>query len=402
MLQDKEAIAMPQVPHVTLWDLARYFLYLGSLGFGGPMALAAYMKTDLVETRDWLSEDEYHEGLTIATAMPGPLAYQLAVYVGWVRCGFIGGIVAAVAFIVTPMLLCLLTAYLYVRYSGLWQVRALFYGITPVVIAIILMACHKVGKPLVRDAKAWLIFVVCAVVTYIYEAELVALFIGSGIAGIVFYAMPFRDWRRRFSARLGSFVLLPALLSAAPSPAEAVPLHLFLFFFKAAFFIFGSGLVLVPFLREGIVVQYGWMDLQPFLDAVAMGLITPGPVVVTAVFVGYVVAGWSGAIFSTVGMFTPSIILTYVGAPVMRRYRESPYLKGFIRGITAAVVGVIFGTTVLLIRDVIRDWFTATVAIASSGAMLRFRIPDPILVVAGALLGLALFRYLDPQWILSR
>jgi chromate transporter len=400
--QDNETAAGPQVPHVTLWDLAQYFLYLGSLGFGGPMALAAYMKTDLVEKRRWLSEDEYHEGLAIATAMPGPLAYQLAVYVGWVRCGFIGGIVVGAAFIVTPVLLCLITAYLYVHYAGLWQVRALFYGITPVVIAIILMACYKVGKPLVRDTKAWLIFLVCAVVTYIYEAELVALFLGAGIAGIVFYAMPLHEWRRRFFARFGTFALLPALLSPTPSPLEAVPLQLFLFFFKAAFFIFGSGLVLVPFLREGIVVQFGWLELQPFLDAVAMGLITPGPVVVTAVFVGYVVAGWSGALFSTVGMFTPSIVLTYVGAPIMRRYRDSPVLKGFIRGITAAVVGVIFGTTMLLIRDVIRDWFTATVGVVGLIAMLRFRIPDPILVLAGALLGLALFRYLDPQWILAR
>jgi chromate transporter len=374
---------------VTLPDLARYFLYLGSFGFGGPIALAAYMKTDLVEQRRWLSEEEYHEGLAISTAMPGPLAYQLAVYLGWARQGVIGGIVAGLAFIVTPVVVCLITAYLYVQYTGLWQVRALFYGITPVVIAIILKAC-------------WLIFVVCAVVTVIYESELVTLFIGSGIAGIFFYASPLQDLRRRLSAQVGGLAVSPFLLAGLPEFSASIPVQLFLFFFKAGLFIFGSGLVLVPFLREGIVVQNGWMELQPFLDSVAMGLITPGPVVVTAVFVGYVVAGWSGAAFSTLGMFTPALVLTFVGAPVMRRYRESPYLKGFIRGITAAVVGVIFGTTILLVRDTIGDWFTRGLALASFIIILRFRIPDAVIVIAAGLLGLALFQYLNPQWILTR
>jgi chromate transporter len=372
--------------------MAAYFLRLGALGFGGPVALVEAIRRDLVETRAWLTEEEYELGLAIAAACPGPLAYQLGVYCGYIRFGGVGAASVAVAFGLVPFLLVVGIASLYARYSGSGPVRALFYGIGPVVLALVLKAAVGLGKKtLRRETPAWLIAGAACAVTVLTRRELTALFLLAGLAGSLLFG-PWKDSKERASPENPS----PAPRSSAPGLLLALPFgrglsaKLFVFFFKTGCLVFGSGLVIVPFLETYVVGQYGWLDEREFVDAVAIGMVSPGPVVITATFVGYLVDGLSGAAAATAGIFTPAVLFTVIATPLIRRYGTNSRVRGFIRGVTAAVVGVLLGTIALIAPSVVSDLPAAGIAAACAVVLVSTPAPDLPLIAAGALLGLAL------------
>jgi chromate transporter len=386
----------------TLAQMALYFFRLGALGFGGPVALANTMRKDLVEGRHWLTEPEYEDGLAIAAACPGPLAYQLGVYCGYVRHGVRGGLAVAVAFALAPFALVVAAAWAYTRFSAAWQLRALFYGVAPVVVALILKACVSLGKKTLRkDLPAWVVALLACGITVVVQKELPAIFLAAGVLGAFVFAA------RPASPAPGPDVTPPAshrgaALLALGGAGGAMTSKLFLFFFKTGLLVFGSGLVIVPFLKAYVVDQYHWLEDRPFLDAVAIGMISPGPVVITATFVGYLLAGLPGALAATLGIFSPAVLFTVVATPLLLRYRRQRRLAGFVRGVTVAVVGVLVGTTWLVGRTAIGDFFTVSVGLLSLAVLLLFpKLPEPVLVLIGALSGLVAYPLVNPAWVLS-
>ncbi|HEV3089720.1 MAG TPA: chromate efflux transporter [Candidatus Elarobacter sp.] len=384
-------------PAPSILDLVRYFLMLGATGFGGPVALANYMRRDLVEKRGWIDEASYDRGLAIATACPGPMAYQLGVYCGYVTHGVPGALAVAVAFALPPFTIVVAIAALYERFAGSGMTRGLFYGIGPVVVALILRASWNLGrKTLKRDYAAWAVAIVACTVTIVLQQELVWLFLAAGAIGIVVFgtrAKPATAAAPPAAApnapRANAFAF-PALLGIV-SPGAGLAPALFWFFLKTGFLVFGSGLVVVSFVKTYVVDQFHWLDDRTFVDAVAIGMISPGPVVITATFVGYAVDGFSGAVAATVGIFLPSIVLTVLATPLLLRYGSHPRVAGFVRGVTVAVVGVLAGTTYLIGRPVVVDAFTAVILVVVLAAPFFFkRVPDQAFVGLGAVLGVAL------------
>jgi chromate transporter len=371
----------------SLAQLVAYFLRLGLTGFGGPVALANYMRRDFVERNHWIRGDEYDEGLAIATACPGPLAYQLAIYCGYITHGIAGALSIAIAFAAAPFVIVVLVAALYVHFGSTWQLRGLFYGVGPVVIAIIMRSCWDLGRKTLR--REWLAYVFAALacaITIAVAQELIALFLVAGALGVLIFNRPAQP-----SAGQRSNVNLSALVPIAASAYQSVALpKIFWFFFKTGLLVFGSGLVVVPFLKAYVVDQYHWLSNQAFLDAVAVGIISPGPVVITATFVGYLNGRLMGAIAATAGIFLPSLIFVLLGTPILRRYRASGRVQGFVRGVTVAVVGVLLGTSYLVARSTIRDGLGLAILIVAAVLLWsKWKVPEPILVAAGAALGLA-------------
>jgi chromate transporter len=322
------------------------------------------------------------------------MAYQLGVYCGYVRFGLRGALTAALAFALAPFLIVTAFAALYSGFSRTWEMRALFYGVAPVILALILKASWQLGrKTLKADPAGWLLAAVAASVTVALQRELVLLFIGAGMLGALWHA-------RGRAAPPRPATPAVALLGLGGPLAQAPALKLFLFFFKTGLLVFGSGLVIAPFLKAYVVDQYHWLTDRQFLDAVAVGMITPGPVVITATFVGYLLDGFLGGLAATAGIFAPSVLLTAVAAPLLKRYRKNPYVEGFVQGIVAAVVGALLGTTVLVARTAIGDVFTALLASAALAAVLRWnRLPEPLVVLAAALAALAAYPLLQPSWL---
>jgi chromate transporter len=374
---------------VGLRDLAGYFLRLGTIGFGGPIALAGYMQRDLVERRRWFTQEEYLQGLAVSQTLPGPLAAQLAMWLGYVRRGFWGAVAAAVPFIVPPFVIVSIVAALYVSFRGTTVIQALFYGIGPTVIALILRGAWKLlGVTVKNDRRLWAIFAVVAVITIAVRSEVAVLFVLAGFLGVLLYAPP--GWLRRPAISPAAIPLgLGALVTQAADPN--VLLQLGIFFFKAGAFTFGSGLAIVPFLQQGVVRDYGWLSEREFLDAVAMGMITPGPVVITAVFVGYLVAGLSGATVAGIGVFLPPFLMVVLFAPWIIRYRKHPAVQGFTKGATAAAAGAIVGAAAVIATQVLVDLPTISIFAVSLVILWRFRVPEPVLVAASAVVGLVLF-----------
>jgi chromate transporter len=378
-------------PNVRFRQFLIYFLGLGTWGFGGPIATVGYMQRDLVEDRKWLARQDMLDGIALGQTMPGPLAAQVAMWVGYLRRGAIGALGTAAAFILPSFLLVLAIGYLYVRYQGLPAVQSLFYGISPAVIAIVVLAAWKLARLTDgKEARLWVISALVGIVTAVTGTEVALLILAAGIAILVWDAPP--DWRRwqRKASRLG----LPIPLAAGIVPVITVPtlLALFLFFLKAGAFIFGSGLAIVPFLRQGVVLDNHWLTERQFLDAVAVGLITPGPVVITAVFIGYLVAGLPGAVVSALGIFTPIYLGVVIPGRWFIRHRDDRRVRAFVKGATAGAAGAIAGATVVLARGAIIDAPTAAIAAASLVLLWRvkFKLKEPALVFATGAIGLLL------------
>ena len=366
-----------------------YFLELGSLGFGGPIATVGYMQRDLVEQRQWVSKRDLLDGIALGQAMPGPLAAQVAMWVGYLRRGALGALATATAFVAPSFLMVLVIGYLYVRYQGLPLVQSLFYGISPAVIAIVVLAAWKLARLTGgKDVRLWVVSGLVGLATATTGTEIALLIVLSAVVIMVWDAPSnWLPWRRT-GMTLG-FPLQTASALGTLAGASTL-LGLFIFFLKAGAFIFGSGLAIVPFLRQGVVLDNHWLTEPQFLDAVAVGMITPGPVVITAVFIGYLVAGLPGAIASGIGIFTPIYLGVVIPGRWFLRHREDPRLRGFVKGATAGAAGAIGGATVVLARGAIIDLPTAMIAIVSVAFLLRFKfkLKEPGLVFATGAIGL--------------
>jgi chromate transporter len=377
---------------VSLRRFFGYFLKLGTIGFGGPVALAGFMNRDLVEKRGWVSEDEYKLGLTLAQVMPGPMAAQLAIALGYFKFGIMGATLAAFAFVAPSFLMVVGLAILYLKYGGLWWMQALFYGIGASVIAIIVIAVYKLARLTnKRDPLQWVIFAVLFVVTVLTQTELAWLFIMAGLVVLLWRAPP-RWLKGRFRLRtVAAWPILPPLLQTVTltaGPVKAGLLQIFAFFFKTSFFVFGSGLAIVPFLYKGLVQDFGWLNEQQFLDAVAVAMITPGPVVITVGFIGYLVAHLPGAVLAALGVFLPVYLLTIIPAPWLKRNRDNPQLKSFVQGATASATGALSGAVVILGQRAIFDLPTAGIALVSFLLLWKFKLPEPLIILLSGAVGL--------------
>jgi len=372
----------------TLRALVLYFLRLGTLGFGGPIALVGYMQRDLVENRKWVSREDYLEGLAFSQLCPGPLAAQLAKYLGWVHSGTVGATLTGAAFVIPSFLMVLGLASLYVHFGQLAWIQGLFYGIAAAVSAIIVRSAWKlIQKTLGTYYLLWVLFSALAITTVWTQSEVVWLFVLSGFVAMFVKAPP------NFEARLARAALLgPGLLTGLLGPASAGTVaSVFLFFLKAGAFVFGSGLAIVPFLYGGVVGKFHWLTERQFLDAVAVAMITPGPIVITSGFIGYLVAGPLGACAAALAVFLPPYLLVIFGAPYYRRFAQNRQVKAFVQGVTAAAVGAIAGAAVILSRRALVDLPTILIALLSFAVLLGFKkIPEPLLILAAGVAGVVL------------
>ncbi len=377
---------------VGLWPFMRYFLKLGAIGFGGPVALVGFMNRDLVERRGWLKEDVYQLGLALAQIMPGPLAAQLAIALGYFEHGMLGATLVAVAFILPSFLMVVALSILYVAYGGLWWVQALFYGIGASVIAVIVIAAYKLARSTnKRDPLQWGIFAVLMMITVFAQTELAWLFIAAGLLVIIIRARP--SWMRTHCWLLISWPSVLPILQTMPvtaGPASNSLVQIFLFFLKSSVFVFGSGLAIVPFLYKGVVQQFGWLNERQFLDAVAVAMITPGPVVITVAFIGYLVRGLAGATVAAIGVFLPVYLLTIIPAPWFKRNRDNAQLKAFVQGATAAATGALSGAVLVLAKRAVVDLPTAGIALVSLVLLWRFKLPEPAVVLLSGGVGLTI------------
>ena len=387
---------------MTLAELVRYFLYLGAFGFGGPVALVGFMHRDLVEKRGVISEDTYKLSLALAQIMPGPLAAQVAIAIGYFEAGIIGATAAGLAFVLPSFLMVVGISLVYVSYGGLWWMQALFYAIGATVIAIIAIAAFKLARSTnKRDPLLWSIFVALTAVTLWAQAELAEFFILAGIVVLLIRAWP--GLKAGILMGLGGLTAgfliwaLEAWLRQAGTAGDSgnVLVQILLFFTKAGAFVFGSGLAIIPFLQQGVVQQFGWLNDHQFLDAVAVAMITPGPVVITVAFIGFLVAGFAGSIMASIGIFLPVYIFTIVPAPWFKRHRDNPQLKAFVDGATAAATGAITGAVIVLAVRAITDLPTAALALISLAILWRYKIPEPVIVSIAGLVGLVLWPILN-------
>jgi chromate transporter len=379
----------------TLSRLVRYFLKLGSSGFGGPIALVGYMQRDLVEQRGWFTEAEYRQGLALAQTMPGPLAAQLAMWFGYLQAGALGAAAVAVPFVAPACLLVTAVAVLYTNYQGLAVVHEIFLGVGPAVLAIIAIAAYKLARTTnKRDPLLWAIAVVVCAVTAVAKTEIVWLFLAAGAFGVLHYGGSPPRWRPSSAASISPAGLMATVEGFAWTGSSAGLGTLGLFFAKASAFTFGSGLAIVPFLHQGLVHDHHWLTEQQFVDAVAMGLISPGPVVIMATFAGYVVYGLTGALIATVAVFLPVYLFVIVPGRFLRRHGEHPLLQGFIKGATAAAAGAIAGAAIVIGEQVITTGASVAIALLTLAALLqrRLKIPEPALVAIAAGVGIIALR----------
>jgi chromate transporter len=373
-----------------LGDLTFYFLRLGTLGFGGPIALAGHMQKDLVDERHWFSRQDYLEGLAFSQLSPGPLAAQLAMYLGWLRAGTIGATTVGIAFILPSFLMVLALATLYVHFGSLSWIQGMFYGIGAAVIAIIVRSAIKLVRTTVgKDWLLWTIFAALAITTAWTKSEIVWLFVLCGFIAMLIKAPPPLPTRATPMILLGS---INPLVTGIHGVAAATTVGaLFLFFLKAGAFVFGSGLAIVPFLYGGVVVKFHWLTEKQFVDAVAVAMITPGPVVITAGFIGYLVAGPLGALAAAWAVFAPPYFIVLFGAPYYRRFAQNRQVKAFVQGVTAAAVGAIAGAAYILARRSLIDVPTVMIGLVTLAIlMLTKKGPEPVVILAAGAAGVLL------------
>ncbi|AJX34558.1 chromate transporter [Burkholderia oklahomensis] len=381
-------------PTYSLGQLVGYVLRLGTFGFGGPVALAGYMRRDLVERRGWITEADYKEGLTLAQLAPGPMAAQLAIYLGYVHYRVIGATLVGFAFVLPSFLMVLALGFAYAQFGGLSWMQAVFYGVGAAVVGIIATSAYKLTtKTVGHDKLLWAIFLTLAAVTFITESEIAWLFIVAGLIGWLRRAPP--NWLHKS----GLHALVGANLPAASGLLSGVNLPLLgqigVFFAKAGAFVFGSGLAIVPFLYGGVVTEHHWLNDKQFVDAVAVAMITPGPVVITVGFIGYLVAGLPGACIAALGTFLPCYLFTVIPAPYVKKYGHRPGVKAFVDGITAAAVGAISGSVLVIAKRSIVDVPTAILAVVTVVLLWRFKkLQEPVIVIAAALVGLVAYPFL--------
>lgn len=381
---------MSENQQYTLRELILYFLKLGTIGFGGPVALVGYMHRDLVENRKWISEEEYKQGLALAQLAPGPLAAQLGIYIGFVHYRILGATLVGFAFVLPSFIMVLLLGIVYQAYGGLSWIQAIFYGVGAAVIGIIALSSYKltlksIGKFNLESFKSkwllWLFFIFTVIITYITEQEQVLLFIAAGLLYMLIKA-PTKWWNTK---TVNSIVLFQF---AFWNQESTLLVKIAVFFGKAGTFVFGSGLAIVPFLHAGVVTENHWLTEQQFLDSVAVAMITPGPVVITVGFIGYLVAGFLGALTAALATFLPCYLFTIALAPYFKKIAENQSVKAFVEGITAAVIGALVGSVIVIAKRNIIDIPTIIIAIVTIFALLYIKkIQEPYIILIAAVLG---------------
>jgi chromate transporter len=378
-------------PRYSLWQLVLYMLRLGSLGFGGPVALAGYMHRDLVDDRQWITEADYKEGLALAQLMPGPLAAQLSMYLGYVHYRVLGATLVGVAFVVPSFLMVVALGWAYVRFGGLTWMQAVFYGVGAAVIGIIAMSAHKLTvKSIGKDKLLWAIYLVLAAVTVITESEIAWLFIAAGLVVWFWRAPP--KWFPKGGINAVAAMQLPTASAVVASQDWSLLTQIGVFFAKAGAFVFGSGLAIVPFLYGGVVTENHWLTERQFVDAVAVAMITPGPVVITVGFIGYLIAGLPGACVAALGTFLPCYLFTILPAPYFKKYGKLPGLVAFVDGVTAAAIGAITGAVIVLAKRSIVDIATVLLAVVTVSLLWKFKkLQEPIIVAGAAIIGLIVY-----------
>jgi len=378
----------------TLGQLAAYFLKLGTWGFGGPVALVGYMHRDLIESRQWLTEEQYREGLALAQLAPGPLAAQLGIYIGFVHYGLLGATLIGLVFVLPSFVMVVLLGMLYRLYSGMSWITNIFYGVGAAVIGIISISAWKltiksVGKLNLDSFKSnwllWLFYAIALVLTIVTQQEQVWLFVGCGLLYMILIAPP--QWLRRRT-------VLPATILTGIgfwTYSKTTLLKIGVFFLKAGTFVFGSGLAIVPFLHAGVVNENHWLTESQFVDAVAVAMITPGPVVITVGFIGYLVNGFPGAVIAALATFLPCYLFTVLLAPSFKKIAKNTSIKAFVNGITSAVIGALVGSVVIIATRSIVDIATALIAMTTVVVLLYIKkIQEPHVIVIAAVIGIIL------------
>lgn len=368
--------------------LAGYFLRLGATGFGGPVALCGLMERELVERRGWLDKEQMRDVIAVCQTTPGPLAVQVAIFVGYLRCGFWGAWVSGGALLLPASVMVAALAAAYVHLHGLSWLTAIVYGVSPAVIALILQSWWRLVRLGMEDRFQYAIAAVALAATLVLPGLLTFLFLGAGLVGIVWYGL----LSRKHDPPPRLFEIASSLLLA----------KLAWFFFITGAFTFGGGLAVVPLLEKGLVQQGHWLSSADFLTAVAVGMLTPGPVMTAATFAGYLVAGFWGALVCTLAIYLPSFLLVLLAAPPLMRHRASPLVQGFVKGVYAVAIGTILGASLLLGWRAIGDWVTIVIAVGSLVALTRFRISNPIVVGLSAAIGWVAFEFFQPGWVLLR
>jgi chromate transporter len=388
-----------QTPY-SLKDLVLYFFKLGTIGFGGPVALAGYMHRDLVEDRKWVTEEEYKDGLALAQLAPGPLAAQLGIYLGYVHYKVIGATLAGLAFVLPSFVMVIALGIAYKLFGGLPWMQAIFYGVGAAVVGIITISSYKLTEKSISKINVnaikqrwvlWLFFIVALIITVATEREEVLLFIAAGLLYMFLKAPP--NWAKKSSVMNSVLLFGTGFWTFNTGDLGKIAW----FFTKAGAFVFGSGLAIVPFLHSGVVNQYGWLTEQEFIDAVAVAMITPGPVVITVGFIGYLVAGFPGAAVAALATFSPCYLFTVLPAPYFHKYGKHPSVKAFVDGITAAVVGALAGAVIVIAIRTIKDIPTAIIAVAAILVLLKLKkIKEPVIILIAAIIGIIL-----KSWILT-
>src|SRR2546427_465084 len=378
-------------PGYSMGQLILYALRLGTFGFGGPIALVGYMHRDLVEQRKWISEEDYREGLALSQLAPGPLAAQLAIYLGFVHYRTLGATLVGLAFVLPSFCMVIAIGAAYVAYGGLAWMQAVFYGVGAAVIGIIAISAYKLTtKTVGTDKLLWAFYLVAAAVTVVTESEIVWIFLIAGIVAWLVKAPP----RHGFPS--GTMLAVAAELPTAAGVASVIDwpllLQIALFFGEAGAFVFGSGLAIVPFLYGSVVNEHHWLNERQFIDAVAVAMITPGPVVITVGFIGYLIAGFPGATVAALATFLPCYLFTIIPAPYFHKYGKKPGIVAFVDGCTAAAIGTIAGAVVVLGRRSITD--IPTVVIMAVTLLLLWKvkkIPEPAIGALAAGAGVLLY-----------
>lgn len=378
----------------TLQQLVLYFLKLGYAGFGGPVALVGYMHRDLVEEKKWITEEEYKTGLALAQLAPGPLAAQLGIYLGYVHYRIWGATLCGVAFVLPSFILVVLIGIAYKMFDGLPLMRAIFYGIGSAVVGIIVISSYKLTqksvskfniKSITEKWVLWIFFIIAGIITIVTEKEEVLLFIAAGLL-YMFIKVP-QPWLRRPRGVHSIFLFETGFWQFEYDTLGKIGL----FFAKAGAFVFGSGLAIVPFLHSGVVSEHHWLTEEQFIDAVAVAMITPGPVVITVAFIGYLVAGFPGASVAALATFLPCYLFTILPAPYFHKYGKHPGVKAFVEGITAAVVGALAGAVIVIALRTIKDIPTGIIALVTIIVLLKMpKIKEPVIILLAALAGIIL------------
>ncbi len=376
----------------SLWNITRYFLKLGAWGFGGPVALVGYMQRDLVEDKGWLTEEEYKEGLALAQLAPGPLAAQLGIYIGFVHYGLIGATLTGLAFVLPSFFMVLLLGMAYQLYGGLAWMQAVFYGVGAAVIGIIAMSSYKltiksISKLQLTAMKAkwllWLFYAAGIVITVITEREEILLFLACGFLYMAIKAPP--KWLKKPAVMPAGIFISTGFWKYDGKALQEIGW----FFLKAGAFVFGSGLAIVPFLHGGVVKEFGWLNEHQFLDAVAVAMITPGPVVITVGFIGYLVAGFPGACVAALATFLPCYVFTVAFAPSFKKIAKNTSIKAFVEGITAAVIGALVGSVIVIGLRSIIDVPTALIGITAVLVLIYIKkLQEPYIIMIAAIIGI--------------